>query len=158
VKTALAAGLGIIPSLVLASPAAAQLATSYVSPVLTAQDAEVLATSAVRWLTERFAPAQTTLMLQVPPPSKEPDFLTPRLVETFRTTGYGVVLTDAPQRALLFTPDELVVRYAVTNLNEGVLFRLAYHHRLITQYYHRRPNGTLITMAPATTLETPHAR
>jgi hypothetical protein len=96
------------------------LATSYVGPITTPADAEVLAVGITDFMASRLPVASTTLALDPLSLEQSGNVLTPALIAALRKRGFATV--DAGNTA---PPGTHPLRYWITPMSTGNLVRLA---------------------------------
>ena len=96
------------------------LATSYVGPITTPADAEVLAAGITDFMASRLPVASTTLALDPLSSEQSGNMLTPALTAALRKRGFATV--DAGSTA---PPGAHPLRYWITPMSTGNLVRLA---------------------------------
>jgi len=125
---------------------------SYVSPKITASDANFLASDAARQLSRPLPPAKTTLVLD-PPQTRQGNVLTPAFEHVLRAKGYAVTELN-PNPAKDAPPQKGVqLRYLASPLDAGVLLRLQYEGVEAARFYPRTKDGALTIGAPFTVRE-----
>lgn len=113
---------------------------SWVTPTLTAAEAETLAADSVWYLERPFPPAATSFVLD-----GSGNLLTDKLAGELREAGYGVL----EQSAEGSTAIPLTVQ--ASDFEGGLLLRLNWQSGRAARFYPRAADGSLATNLPFTT-------
>jgi hypothetical protein len=125
-----------VPDFIMSLNKPAEVPGSY-SAELSIQDSERVARDMVRFLSNQFPYARTTIRLD---PIKS-DFHD-AFVQSLMRQGFGVVEHGG-------IPDAVVLHYAVTLFPSGVIGRMSFQGREVTRFYARSANGLSINSAYA---------
>ncbi len=110
---------------------APKTATSSYVEAISLSDADIVARDMADFLSNQFASAKTTIELE--PMNNE---FHARLLAHLKSRGFGIVETGPELGAT-------GLRYAVTQLDEGIILRMKYQGKEASQFYPRRQGGTL---------------
>lgn len=134
-------------ALLLSACATSRPSMSYVSPEISAGDAQILAAASVQYLADPLPPARTTLVLD-PPSSGKHDALTAAMLNSLRARGYGVSVAD-PKTGVA-AGQGVPLRYLASPAFSGVVLRLQFQGVEATSFYPRTAAGKLSAGAPFT--------
>lgn len=118
-----------------------QRVSSYVTPEISAADAEQITQDMVQFLEKKLPPAKTILALE----SSSSRFHE-LLVEKLGRRGFGVTET--------VSAGAVPARYFVTSFEGGMLVRIKYRDSTASRYYNRLPEGKLSFASLYSVLET----
>lgn len=114
---------------------------SWVGAIETDQ-AGPLAENIAQFLAEHFDPAETTLLLAIPPSKQRMNPFTPAFKASLRNLGFA--LADSRAQA----PNARLLRYQVSELNEGVWVQLQVNQQQVNRFYPFNAANQLMATSP----------